>query len=143
MRVRAGTSGYSYKEWKGSFYPDAIKSADMLGYYASKLSTVEINNTFYRMPKATMLENWARQVPDGFIFVIKAPRRITHMQRLKDSDAAGGDRTLWLSPPAPAGLRRFRVDSVGQPGQTSRVARSVHVFQARRRRHWPPPGRAF
>ena len=84
-RLLAGTSGYSYKEWKGPFYPEKMKPADMLAFYAERLSTVEINNTFYRMPKKNVLENWAAQVPDGFRFAIKASRRITHFKRLKDA----------------------------------------------------------
>lgn len=83
MRVYTGTSGFSYKEWVGAFYPEGTKSADMLSTYASRLSTVEINNTFYRLPRANVLEGWASSVPDGFRFSIKASRRITHFKRLK------------------------------------------------------------
>src|SRR5436309_13722815 len=83
MKVRAGTSGYSYKEWKGNFYPADLPTTGMLAYYAKQLSTVEINNTFYRMATARMLLGWAEQVPDGFAFVLKAPRRISHAKRLK------------------------------------------------------------
>ncbi len=64
MRLRAGTSGFSYKKWKGPFYPEKLPAKDMLGYYAERLSTVEINNTFYRVPKRDMLEGWAGKVPD-------------------------------------------------------------------------------
>ena len=84
VRLFAGASGFSYKPWKGPFYPEGLPDAEMLGYYAARLSAVEINNTFYRLPKAKMLEDWAAQTPDGFRFVLKASRRITHMQRLKD-----------------------------------------------------------
>jgi uncharacterized protein YecE (DUF72 family) len=86
MKVRAGTSGYSYKEWKGNFYPEKLPAAGMLAYYAKHFSTVEINNTFYRMPTAQNLLGWAQQVPDDFAFVIKAPKRITHDKRLKNVD---------------------------------------------------------
>jgi uncharacterized protein YecE (DUF72 family) len=79
----AGASGYSYKEWQGNFYPDKIKPDAMLAFYAERLPTVEINNTFYRMPKTTVLEHWAASVPEGFRFAIKASRRITHLGRLK------------------------------------------------------------
>jgi uncharacterized protein YecE (DUF72 family) len=79
----AGASGYSYKEWQGDFYPEKIKPEAMLAYYAERLPTVEINNTFYRMPKTSVLEHWAAQVPEGFRFAIKASRRITHLGRLK------------------------------------------------------------
>ncbi|MDH3734828.1 MAG: DUF72 domain-containing protein [Gemmatimonadota bacterium] len=84
MRVWVGTSGYSYTAWKGSFYPEDLPNAEMLGYYASRLSGVEINNTFYRMPRASVLEKWAEAVPDGFRFALKASRRITHFKRLND-----------------------------------------------------------
>ena len=84
MRVWAGTSGYSYKEWKGVFYPEDLPAAGMLEYYASRLPAVEINHSFYRMPRASVLEGWAASVPDGFRFVLKAPRRITHFKRLRD-----------------------------------------------------------
>lgn len=85
MQVFTGTSGFSFPEWKGSFYPDKIKPDQMLAYYAERLGVVEINNTFYRMPKASVLEGWAAQVPDGFRFVLKASQKITHIARLKDT----------------------------------------------------------
>jgi uncharacterized protein YecE (DUF72 family) len=85
MHIRIGTSGFSYKEWKGSFYPEDLPASGMLRYYAGKFSTVEINNTFYRMPTASVLASWAEQVPDGFTFALKASQRITHRSRLKDS----------------------------------------------------------
>ena len=80
-----GTSGFAYKEWKGSFYPKDLPAAGMLHYYAKRFKSVEINNSFYRMPKASVLEAWAAEVPPDFKFVLKAPQRITHFQRLKDS----------------------------------------------------------
>ena len=86
MQFHVGTSGFSYKEWKGNFYPKDLKDKEMLSYYAEHFSTVEINNTFYRMPKASVLEGWTEQVPEHFRFVIKASRRITHMKRLKEVD---------------------------------------------------------
>ncbi|MCA1579954.1 MAG: DUF72 domain-containing protein [Acidobacteria bacterium] len=85
MRLRLGTSGYSYKEWKGPFYPDDLPAAQMLAFYARRFSTVEINNTFYRMPSASVLSTWAEQVPDGFTFALKASQRITHRSRLKEA----------------------------------------------------------
>ena len=90
MRIRAGTSGYSYKEWRGTFYPEKAKPDEMLAFYGSKLPTVEINNTFYRMPKKTVVESWGEQVPDEFSFVVKASRRITHFKRLKDTGEVMG-----------------------------------------------------
>lgn len=83
MRLMAGTSGFSYKEWKGPFYPADLPSGSMLEFYASRLGAVEINNTFYRLPRRERLEGWSRQVPEGFRFSIKASRRITHFKRLK------------------------------------------------------------
>ena len=87
-RLIAGASGYSFKEWKGNFYPEKIKPEDMLSYYAERLPTVEINNTFYRMPKTSVLETWAAATPQTFRFAIKASRRITHISRLKVETAA-------------------------------------------------------
>ncbi len=86
MRVRTGTSGFSYPAWEGHFYPSGTKRPDMLSFYAGKLGAVEINNTFYRMPKADLLERWRDSVPESFRFVLKASRRITHHQRLRDAD---------------------------------------------------------
>ncbi|HYW83831.1 MAG TPA: DUF72 domain-containing protein, partial [Spirochaetia bacterium] len=83
MILRIGTSGYSYKEWKGVFYPENLKPAEMLSFYAGRLGTVEINNTFYHMPTPKVLEGWASQVPDTFRFVLKISQKITHYKRLK------------------------------------------------------------
>jgi uncharacterized protein YecE (DUF72 family) len=88
VHVLAGTSGYSYAPWKGTFYPEKLPAARMLGHYASKLPTVEINNTFYRMPREDMLAKWAEEVPEGFSFALKAPRRITHERKLADTEDA-------------------------------------------------------
>lgn len=83
MKLRAGTSGYAFKEWKGSFYPPEVKDAGMLAHYATRFPTVEINNTFYRLPKEQVMIDWAAQVPDDFKFSVKASQRITHHARLK------------------------------------------------------------
>jgi uncharacterized protein YecE (DUF72 family) len=80
-----GTSGYSYKEWKGPFYPEDLPAGEMLRYYGERLNGVEINNTFYRMPKASVLEGWSAQVPESFRFSIKASQKITHHKRLKEA----------------------------------------------------------
>jgi uncharacterized protein YecE (DUF72 family) len=88
MHVRVGTSGYNYPEWKGTFYPSDMRTAKMLPFYAERFSTVEINATFYRMPAPATVEGWAKAVPEGFTFVLKAPQRITHFARLKDVDDA-------------------------------------------------------
>ena len=86
-RLLAGASGYSFKEWKGPFYPETLKPEEMLAWYSERLPTVEINNTFYRMPKTAVIENWAATTPVGFRFSIKASQRITHMARLKVESA--------------------------------------------------------
>jgi uncharacterized protein YecE (DUF72 family) len=86
MKLWVGTSGFSYKEWKGTFYPEDLAATKMLHYYGTQLSSVEINNTFYRFPKKSVLESWAEQVPAEFRFVLKAPKKITHFKRLKDAE---------------------------------------------------------
>ena len=87
MKLLAGASGYSFKEWKGSFYPGDMKPEGMLGFYSARLPTVEINNTFYRMPKTEMLAHWAAITPAAFRFAIKASRRITHFAHIKPAAA--------------------------------------------------------
>jgi uncharacterized protein YecE (DUF72 family) len=112
VRVLVGTSGFAYKEWKGPFYPDDLANDAMLGYYAGRLPAVEINNTFYRMPKESVVLGWADQVPEHFRFVLKASQKITHFGRLKNvgaeleyflrvSQALGAKRgpTLFQLPP--------------------------------------------
>ena len=106
-------SGYAYKEWKGDFYPADLPADGMLRHYAGRFETVEINNTFYRLPKEAVLLDWAAQVPETFTFAVKASRRITHDQRLLDTaslmefllrnlSVLGGRRgpTLFQMPPA-------------------------------------------
>jgi len=93
VRTWIGTSGFSYKEWKGSFYPEKIKNADMLSYYGERLNAVEINNTFYRMPRRSVLADWCEQVPEDFSFVLKASRKITHFKKLRDA----GDELEYLT----------------------------------------------
>ncbi len=87
MNVFVGTSGYSYPEWKGTFYPAKMSPKQMLGYYGTQFRTVEINNTFYRPPTVQLLDTWAAQVPPGFRFVLKAPQEITHVKRLRGTEA--------------------------------------------------------
>jgi uncharacterized protein YecE (DUF72 family) len=92
MKLHVGTSGYSYKEWKGSFYPEKLPAKDMLSYYATRLAAVELNNTFYRLPQKSLVENWKEQVPGSFRFSVKASQRITHFKRLKEVE----DETKYL-----------------------------------------------
>jgi len=91
MNLYVGTSGYSYQAWKGKFYPKDLSDKQMLRFYGERFRTVEINNTFYRMPKASVLEAWAGEVGADFKFVLKASQRITHMQRLKGADESVSD----------------------------------------------------
>jgi uncharacterized protein YecE (DUF72 family) len=135
MRILVGTSGWSYKEWKGSFYPDDLPADDMLRYYASRLPTVEINNSFYRIPKEKVLLDWAAQVPAEFRFVLKASRRITHISRLADADGSLpyflqtvnvlGDRlgpTLFQCPPTLKKDLARLTDFLGRVPRTWRAA---------------------
>ena len=93
VNLMAGTSGFSYKAWRGSFYPDKLKESDMLAFYAQHFGTVELNNTFYRLPSEASLVQWRDQVPTGFRFSVKATRVITHIKRLKDvADVELGSR---------------------------------------------------
>lgn len=92
MYLNVGTSGFAYPAWKGPFYPADLPARRMLPYYAEQFRTVEINNTFYRMPSARLLQTWASEVPEEFRFVLKASQRITHVQRLRDA----GDSLAYL-----------------------------------------------
>ena len=91
MRFLVGTSGYSFKEWKGNFYPEKLPQKEMLRYYAERFSTVEINNTFHKFPSEAVVQSWAEQVPDSFRFVLKARQIITHFRRLQNAEAYTDD----------------------------------------------------
>jgi uncharacterized protein YecE (DUF72 family) len=86
-KLHVGTSGYAYKPWKGTFYPEKLPDKEMLKFYATQLSTVEINYSFYQMPKESVLEGWAASVPDGFQFALKANQKITHVARLRNCES--------------------------------------------------------
>jgi uncharacterized protein YecE (DUF72 family) len=90
LNVLVGTSGWSYKEWKGSFYPPNLAAAEMLRFYSGRFPTVEVNNSFYRIPGESVLASWAEQVPQSFRFAMKASRRVTHNNRLRDEDGSLG-----------------------------------------------------
>jgi len=105
MKLHVGTSGYSYKEWKGNFYPEDLPAKEMLSYYSRRLPAVEINNTFYRLPQPSMIENWNAQVPAQFRFSIKATQRITHIKRLNNV----ADETEYLLETAALLKRRLGV----------------------------------
>jgi uncharacterized protein YecE (DUF72 family) len=82
--IRIGCSGWQYRHWRGSFYPADLPAARWLDYYAEQFDTVEINNSFYRLPEAATFSTWARRVSPGFIFAVKASRFLTHMKKLKE-----------------------------------------------------------
>lgn len=92
MKIHVGTSGFGHKEWKGKFYPEKIPPKEMLRFYAERFDVVEINNTFYHMPTASVLLAWKEQVPEDFVFALKAPQAITHLKRLRNVD----DQTEYL-----------------------------------------------
>lgn len=92
MELLTGTSGFAYDAWTGSFYPEDLPARERLRFYAERLPAVEINQTFYRLPRRSTLEAWAAQVPERFRFAIKASRRITHQKRLREA----GDETAYL-----------------------------------------------
>jgi uncharacterized protein YecE (DUF72 family) len=135
MHTLVGTSGWAYKEWKGSFYPADLPADDMLRHYATRLPAVEINNSFYRIPKEKVLLEWAEQVPPGFRFVLKASRRITHITRLSNADDSLayflrtanclGDRlgpTLFQCPPSLRKNPELLRDFLGRVPRTWRAA---------------------
>ena len=139
MNILVGTSGWSYKHWKGTFYPADLPADAMLRHYATRLPAVEINNSFYRIPKEKVLLEWAEQVPPAFRFVLKASRRITHINRLADADDSLayflrtvnclGDRlgpTLFQCPPS---LRRNMELLRGFLGRVPRTWRAALEFR--------------
>lgn len=91
MEFFVGTSGYSYKEWKGNFYPAKLSQKEMLRYYSERFSAVEVNNTFYRLPTEDVVRSWAEQVPESFRFVLKAWQAITHFRRLQNAEEETDD----------------------------------------------------
>jgi uncharacterized protein YecE (DUF72 family) len=85
-KLYVGTSGWNYKHWMGNFYPEDLKAKDWLRYYSQKLRTVEINNSFYRLPDVKTFKSWKDSTPENFLFSIKGSRYITHMKKLKDPE---------------------------------------------------------
>ena len=142
MDLYVGTSGYSYKEWKGTFYPKDLPIQQMLRFYGERFRTVEINNTFYRMPSASVLEGWADVVPADFKFVLKAPKLITHLKQLKNADESAShflevDYEAMVEDAA--GQTRRILDFLGLPWdeaclrfhETQRPVRTASVNQVR------------
>ena len=133
MHSFVGTSGWSYREWKGSFYPAKLPAAGMLAYYAARFSAVEVNNSFYRIPAERVLVNWAGQVPPDFRFIMKASRRITHNQRLSDAD---GSLAYFLRAVNPLGPRLGPTLFQLPPTMKMDLAR-LEAFLGRIPRRWP------
>jgi uncharacterized protein YecE (DUF72 family) len=121
--ARIGCSGWQYKEWRGKFYPATLPQDRWFAYYAGHFDTVEINNTFYRLPEATTFTSWKRQAPEGFEYAVKASRFLTHMKKLKDPEepigrffsrarhlgATLGPVLFQLPPRWPVNLERFKI----------------------------------
>src|SRR4051812_39182977 len=84
--IRIGCSGWQYRHWRGDFYPAELPQHEWLNYYAERFDTVEINNTFYRLPEAATFASWGRRAPRGFVYAVKASRFLTHMKKLKDPE---------------------------------------------------------
>jgi uncharacterized protein YecE (DUF72 family) len=132
MKIFVGTSGWSYKEWKGSFYPEKMPADEMLRFYASRFPAVEVNNSFYRIPTDRVLAGWAEQVPEGFRFVLKASRRVTHNGRLKDED---GSLAYFLRAVNPLG-ERLGPTLFQLPPTFKKDADRLRDFLQRLPRHW-------
>ena len=132
MNILVGTSGWSYKEWKGSFYPAKMRAEEMLHFYAGQFPTVEVNNSFYRIPAERVLAGWAEQVPDTFRFVMKASRRITHNNRLKDED---GSLSYFLRAINPLG-NRLGPTLFQLPPTFKKDLERLRDFLAALPRHW-------
>jgi uncharacterized protein YecE (DUF72 family) len=132
MRILVGTSGWSYKEWKGSFYPPKLTAEEMLRFYAGHFPAVEVNNSFYRIPAERVLASWAEQVPDSFRFVLKASRRVTHNNRLNDED---GSLAYFLRAINPLG-NRLGPTLFQLPPTFKKDAERLRNFLAVLPRHW-------
>ena len=132
MHIHVGTSGWSYKEWKGAFYPPKLSPSEMLQFYSSRFPAVEVNNSFYRIPTERVLATWADQVPAGFQFVMKASRRITHNQRLQDND---GSLAYFCRAVNPLGSRLGSTLFQLPPTFTKDLTR-LESFLDRLPRHW-------
>lgn len=133
MNVLVGTSGWSYKEWKGSFYPPKMPAEEMLRFYSGHFSTVEVNNSFYRIPSEKVLAGWAGQVPESFRFVMKASRRVTHNNRLRDEDGSLG---YFLRAVNPLG-ERLGPTLFQLPPNFKKDMDRLQGFLAALPKHWP------
>lgn len=135
MTLFVGTSGWQYRDWRGPFYPPRLAAREWLVHYAKQFATVEVNNTFYRLPERATFEGWARATPDDFVIATKASRFLTHIKRLRDPaepvarlldrtaglGAKTGPILLQLPPDFPLALDRL-ADTLEQFPSSMRVA---------------------
>lgn len=87
-QILVGTSGWHYPHWKSLFYPEDVARADWLAFYGERLPGVEVNNSFYRLPEASTIDEWREATPKGFVFAVKAPRTITHLKKLRNCESS-------------------------------------------------------
>jgi uncharacterized protein YecE (DUF72 family) len=125
--ARVGCSGWQYKHWRGDFYPADLPSSKWFEHYARTFDTVEINNSFYRLPEAATFAKWAAQAPRGFVYAVKASRFLTHMKKLKDPEAP---LALLFQRMAPLRRRQGPVLFQLPPGWKLNRERLEHFLQA-------------
>jgi uncharacterized protein YecE (DUF72 family) len=138
--VRIGCSGWSYDDWRGAFYPKGTPNSRWLEHYASVFDTVELNATFYRLPKEPAVTRWAEQAPEDFLFAVKGSRYLTHIRQLRDAgqglerfwaplrplrEAKALGPVLWQLPPT------FRRDDEVLAAFLARLPRADHCFEFR------------
>lgn len=132
MTLHVGTSGWQYRDWRGAFYPEQVPQARWLEHYAARFATVEVNNTFYRLPKPETFASWAERTPDDFVMVLKASRFLTHVKRLKDPEEPV---ERFLTHVAPLGHKLGAVLVQLPPtlqADTDRLERTLAAFGKRR-----------
>lgn len=143
MPVIVGTSGWQYADWRGRLYPRCLTQAKWLTYYAQRFQTVEVNNTFYRLPQASTFEHWRESTPEDFVFTIKASRYLTHIRRLRDPEEPV---SLLLARAAPLGPKlgpvlvqlaaNFRIDVDALRRTLEAFPRTVRVAFEPRHESW-------
>src|SRR6266496_603483 len=125
VAAHVGTSGWQYRDWRGSFYPARLAQARWLEHYAAAFAVVEVNNTFYRLPERSTFEEWAARTPDDFLFAMKASRYLTHIRRLGRTGRAHARPRRWARPQARARAPAATAEPPGRPREARRHARPV------------------